>query len=378
MFNLKSNIWMAYKVFGYKISRLLNINPSLPFVITFSVTNQCQSRCKTCNLWKIYKEDPSLKNKELKLHEIEKIFKKIGKIYFFNVSGGEPYLRKDLPQIIELACKYLKPDVIHIPTNAIATNLIENQTIEILKLMKKNNWEIPLTVKPSFDGIEEQHDKLRGVKGNFKNLLRTIEELKKIKRDYPNLHVGVGTVISKFNFKDIDKISNYGLYLDVDTYISEIAEEREELLTINSGITPIFREYEQAINYFSKRTKELMKKKKGLNKITMAFRLVYYQLALKTIKKRKQVIPCYAGWTNAHITPYGDIWFCCILGNLVGNLRDSNYDLSEVWHSKKAGKVRRSIKNKVCYCPMANQFYSNILLDFKSLTKVIYCLFKSS
>ena len=100
MVRMKSLIWMSYKMAGYKLSRWFNIVPPKPFVITYSVTNSCNSRCKTCNLWKIYSDNPNLKNDELKLDEIEKIFRSFGKIYFFNLSGGEPYLRKDLHEII--------------------------------------------------------------------------------------------------------------------------------------------------------------------------------------------------------------------------------------------------------------------------------------
>ena len=56
----------------------------------------------------------------------------MGRIYVFNVSGGEPFLRDDFPEIIKLACKYLKPSVIHIPTNAIAKKKIRKNLIIIL------------------------------------------------------------------------------------------------------------------------------------------------------------------------------------------------------------------------------------------------------
>ncbi|MCJ7772594.1 MAG: radical SAM protein, partial [Desulfobacterales bacterium] len=108
------------KMIRYRLARKGLVGPGSPINITFSVTNKCQSQCKTCNIWEIYKKHPEKREEELNLNEIEKIFSSIGHIYIFNTSGGEPFLRNDFAEIIELACKYLTPGIIHIPTNAIA------------------------------------------------------------------------------------------------------------------------------------------------------------------------------------------------------------------------------------------------------------------
>jgi hypothetical protein len=115
-------------------------------------------------------------------------------------------------------------------------------------------------------------------------------------------------------------------------------------------------------------------------RITHAFRLVYYELAIRILKENRQVIPCFAGISNAHLTPYGDIWACCTLGydKPMGNLRDYGYDFQSLWSSPAAGKVRDDIRQGRCSCPMANQSYSNILLHGPSLFRVIREIFKSN
>ena len=365
------------KIIKYKLSRMGIIKTPMPLVLTYSVTNMCQSKCKTCNIWKLYKTNPELKNKELTLDEIEKIFKSIGHVYFFNISGGEPFLRRDLPEIVELACKYLTPDIIHAPTNGINPLLIEKQTKKIMNIIKKYNPKLHFTIKPSFDSIEEKHDKIRGINGNFKNVLETIKRLRLLEKDYPNLHIGIGTVISKFNLEDIGDIADYANKLNVDSYIHEIAEQRSELFTLNSPITPTAEEYKIAINKFINKTKK--KNKKLLDRITQAFRIVYYYLALKIIKEKKQVIPCYSGLSNVHINPYGQVWACSILAYQypMGDLRKHNYDFKKVWCSEEAKKVRKFIKDKKCYCPMAGVSYSNILFNIREMIKVVwYLMFK--
>ena len=99
-------IYILPKTLGYRASRYGLLKPRNPITLTYSVTAACQSKCKTCNIGLKYQQDPERKSKDLSLEEIEKIFESLGQIYFFNISGGEPFLRKDLPEIIRLACKY--------------------------------------------------------------------------------------------------------------------------------------------------------------------------------------------------------------------------------------------------------------------------------
>jgi len=364
------------KVIAFKMARAGIIKPPMPVTLTYSVTNMCQSRCKTCNLWKVYKDDPELKSKELTLDEIERIFKSIGHIYFFNISGGEPFLRKDLPEIVGLACKYLTPGVIHTPTNALAPDLIERKTVQLLDKMKENGCGmVPFTIKPSFDGVGNKHDFIRGRDGNFEKLLDTLGRLNNLKKEYSNLDVNLGTVISRFNIDDIEEISNYAERLNIDSYIHEIAEQRSELFTLTDPITPSADQYEKAVGYFTSIIRKNLKSKGTLSRYTQAFRLVYYDIVINTLKQNKQIIPCYAGITNVHINPYGGVWPCCVLGynKPMGELRSqmADYDFKKIWWSEEAKKVREYIHSGSCHCPLANQAYSNILCNFNSMITVM-------
>ena len=89
----------------YRLARQGLMGPGVPINLTFSVTNVCQSRCKTCNIWEIYRNQPEKRHEELTLEEIEKIFQSMGHIYVFNISGGEPFLRSDIKEIIAIAKK---------------------------------------------------------------------------------------------------------------------------------------------------------------------------------------------------------------------------------------------------------------------------------
>lgn len=366
------------KTLFFKIAYWNLIKPPRPVTLTFSVTNLCQSRCKTCKIWAIYGKRYRRVEEELKIEEIQRIFKSIRRIYFFNVSGGEPFLRNDLVEIITLALEYLHPKIIHIPTNALSPKRVVNQTQAILNQMKKKGCNAPLTIKPSLDGIGKLHDEIRGIKGNWEKLLETLEGLKFLEKDYHNLHIEIGTVISNFNKEYLQEIEEYVLSMGIQSYRNEIAEEREEFLNMGDPISPSPEEYTKLMIGFSEKIRSNLKNKRSLTRMTECLRLVYYELASEIIAKKIQVIPCYAGISNVHLTPYGDLWPCCVLGykKSMGNMREEGYNFWKVWHSPKAEAVRRSIKNKECACPLANQAYSNILCHTPSLLKVLRNIIK--
>jgi len=351
-----------------------------PITLTFSVTNICQSKCKTCQIWRIYPEKHQNAGNELKVHEIRKIFKSMGRIYFFNLSGGEPFLRKDLPEIVEAAVDYLKPSIIHAPTNALAPDKIVEHTRTILEMLAGRGLETPFTVKPSLDGVGKLHDEIRGVEGNWEKLLETVRRLQALEKDFPNFHVEIGTVVSRFNKDYLDEIEDYVHSMGIQSYRNEIAEQREEFLNIGDPITPTGEEYAKLMRGFAEKIRANLKNKKSLARITESLRLVYYEIAVRIVTENRQVIPCYAGITNVHLTPYGDLWPCCVLGYArpMGNLRDSDYHFWKVWRSSQAGEVRRSIKNRECACPLANQAYSNIICHTPSLILAIRNIVKES
>lgn len=363
---------------GYIASRYGLFKPGNPITLTYSITAACQSKCKTCNIGLKYQEDPTRKKRDLQLDEIEKVFKSLGNIYFFNISGGEPFLRKDLPEIIRLACQHLKPRIIHIPTNAIASSSIRDMTIKCLEIINRYDPKLPFTVKPSIDGVGEVHDEIRGVKGNFKQLEKTISYLKRVEDQYPNFHLELGTVISNFNIDCLSDIEDYVHAQGVQSYRNEIAEQRAEFFNLQDPITPDAETYERLIREFVVKIRENIGKKRELAKVTESLRLVYYDLVVRILREQRQVIPCYAGISNVHINYDGEVWPCCVLGysHPMGVLRENDYDFKKIWHSDRANEVRKYIKDGNCACPLANQSYSNILCSPRYLLKAVKNILK--
>jgi MoaA/NifB/PqqE/SkfB family radical SAM enzyme len=286
----------------------------------------------------------------------------IGEAYWFTLSGGEPFLRNDIVEICRSVHDNCKPGIINIPTNGILYDVIPQKVKDILEVCPDSQ----IVVNVSMDGIEEQHNEIRGVKGNFERAMKTYKALRSLDND--NFELGIHSVISVFNVHELPLIYEKLRELNPDSYITEIAEERVELNTIGTNITPSLEDYTKTIDNLS----EIVKGEKWTHtsKLTQSFRLEYYKLVKRALKEKRQVIPCFAGFASAQIAPDGDVWTCCIRAEPLGNLRDVDYDFRKVWFSEKANKLRASIRAEECYCPLANASYTNMLCNFRTIVKV--------
>ncbi|MFH1861633.1 MAG: radical SAM protein, partial [bacterium] len=281
--------------------------------------------------------------------------------------------RSDLVQIVETALKYLHPAIVHIPTNALAPGIIESGSREILQMIRNRQEQVIFSVKPSIDGVGAAHDRIRGVPGNFAKLEETINRLKLVESDYPEFNLELGTVISKYNVDVLDEIENYVHNLGVQSYRNEIAEERAEFFNRGDGITPNPEIYERMLKRFSQEILRHLDQKKSSTQLIEALRLTYYDLAVRILKEKRQVLPCFGGISNLHLNFDGELWPCCVLAYdyPLANLRESGYDVQAAMQSDQAKKVLAFVKNRGCYCPLANQWYSNILLHPPTILRVI-------
>lgn len=350
-------IQLIPRIPAYKMFRQFGFPRLYPLNLTISVTYGCNSRCRTCNIYKN-------KVPEFTLEEFEKTFRSIGTSpYWMTMSGGEPFLRGDIVDICKSAYDNCHPSIINIPTNGILSDRIPERVKQIAQYAS----DADIIINVSIDEIGERHDEIRNVRGNFNKAVETFRRLKQL--GYPNVTVGIHTVISKYNVNNMDRIYEELQGLNPDSYITEIAEERVELGTVGQGITPSLEDYSRAIDMVSKRITE--REYHGISAITQGFRAEYYELVKKTLKEKRQIIPCYAGIISAQIAPDGEVWACCIKAESMGNLRQADYDFKRVWFSDEAQRIREPIRAGRCFCPLANASYTNMLVSFSTMARVL-------
>jgi MoaA/NifB/PqqE/SkfB family radical SAM enzyme len=275
-------------------------------------------------------------------------------------------LRPDLPDIVDAIIEESSPRIINIPTSG----TIHAHLCKFLPRILNKTKGSQLTLNFSLDEIGERHDRIRRTPKNWEKTLESLRFAKSLQADAPHLTIGIHTVISIYNIDRLRDIYDELQNLAPDSYITEIAEERAELMTLGTGITPPPDKYAEVIDFIVARLR--CKQHRGFASIIHQFRLEYYDMVKRTLREKRQVIPCYAGSASCHIAADGSVWGCCVRAESLGNLRETNYDIARIWRNQAARKFRRSVKHKECYCPLANAGYTNMIMDSFTMSRVCW------
>ncbi|KPK99061.1 MAG: hypothetical protein AMJ95_01205 [Omnitrophica WOR_2 bacterium SM23_72] len=345
--------------FNY-LGRFLNFPFVLPISIAFAVTYRCNSRCKTCNIWKY----PS--NEEMNLNEINRLFRSLGNSFsWITLSGGEPFLRDDLTEICRIIYSNCHPYFINIATNG----SLPDRVITCVKKILKDCPKTKLTINLSIDGIGENHDNTRGLPGNFDSFKKTYHGLKSLKTN--RLRLGLYTILSDYNISGWEGIFAFGKELSPDSHFFEIAQIRDEFK--NQGLNQFMSSKGQGIEFFKKLYSFKNTDKNGVGEYLIhALRISYYSVVSKTIFLNRQIIPCFAAFATCYILPDGKVWACSNRERIMDDLREYKLDFRKLWRSKDSQRIREYIKKEKCFCLQANANYLNLLHSPTYLTKLIY------
>lgn len=153
-----------YLTFPRSLVRARLRRTDLPRLLTYIVTFTCNARCVMCDSW----QKPS--DSDLTLPEIESIFSQLPQLDAVRLSGGEPFVRKDLAQIVGLVHTRLRPLVLHITSNGFLTD-------RIVRLCEERDRSLPLQLLISIDGVGDKHDRVRGIAHAYDRALATVREL---------------------------------------------------------------------------------------------------------------------------------------------------------------------------------------------------------
>ena len=354
------------QVLRYDFIYYLGVGKPLPDNITISITRACQSACLTCDCGFDTRKGLIKVNEELSLNEWLKIIGNIDwKLAFLTISGGEPSMSRNLEPVALAFAEQTAPYFVTIPTNALTPPLVLEK---VERILQKSPESVSWHVNVSVDGIGAVHDRVRGVRGNFEKCLKTINDLLMLRSRYPNLRVGVHTVVSTYTVDQIGDTVDFFKAMPLDNHISEIAEERFELGTMGRSITP-YDQYSRIVPFLKE---ALGSREQG--KLRRSLRRAYYDLVEKwTTQPSKQHLPCMAGVASCHITEKGLLTSCCTRWTnrgLMGNLREADYDIRKLWFTPQANKIRQSIKRQECACPLASAAYSSLLMQPRSLLRI--------
>ena len=280
------------------------------------VTYRCNARCYMCNTWK----NPSRKHEEFVPDLLNKIPHGLN---FTNITGGEPFLRDDLDEIIQIAINRTKRLVIS--TNGYFTK-------KIVRLAE--NYGNRIGFRISIEGLPAANDELRGIKDGFDHALRSLVTL----YDMGIKDIGFGITVSDRNARDMIELWRLSKAM------------RIEFATATTHNSYYFHKHdnryedpEMVAREFEKIAVELLKTNKPKN----WFRAYFNMGLANKVRGGKRPLPCEVGTDVFFLDPYGNIMPCNGSDEpmIMGNLKNQTFD--EIWNSQKADEIRNQVRN----CP---------------------------
>jgi len=340
---------------------------SSPIYLVLFITDRCNARCKHCLLADgVHRPD---KRAELTIDEIAQLSKNMDPLLFLLPTGGEPFMRPDLGQIVTLFYKNNRVRNVGIPTNGFFTERIVDTVTHILETCPG----IDLGIDVSLDGIKERHDEIRGVPGLFDKAVATYKELRKIEKLYKNFNVNIETTVSSYN--DNYLLENYNYF------VNELkAHTIFTLLTRDKPRDPATKFFNiERYEAYAGKMEESIKERILTGYDTFPFadvinakRIVRHKMIAKVVRENTYQIPCYAGVLGAAIFSNGDVYPCELRTDLkLGNLRDYNFDFKAIWKTEKAQEARRLIRDEKCFCTYECFLTLNILFNPFMLPRVL-------
>lgn len=278
--------------------------------LTVISTFRCNSKCQMCYIW----QNPTDPKEEVSLDTLAKL---PGGFDNLNVSGGEPTLRKDLAELIEIV--HPKARITEISSNG----LHPERLVPIIKKFPG------IKVRFSLEGNQATSDSIRGEKDGYATKVRGLRML----REAGGTDLGFATVIQDENVEQL-----------VDLYEFASAEKYE---FATSALHNAWQFYKND-NYFYDRIR-VARRLEGLivamlrsGKPKNWFR-AYLNLGLiEKVLGHDRLIPCSAGRDFAFIDPWSDVWACNVRSDLpMGNLARQSWD--EIMNGSVACATRRKV-----------------------------------
>ena len=271
---------------------------------TIAITYKCNSRCRMCNIWQI--EDPE----DLPLAYFYNLSRHLK---YINLTGGEPFLRPDLPEIITIIKQVSPKAKIIISSNGLATDLIVRQVEQILSIDKNIGLRI------SLDGIGAVHDEVRGLDGFYGQVLRTVESLKKL--GVKNL--GFSFTIMDINADQMKAVYDLSKKMNLELALALVQNSEVYFRKTDNEIAKIDL-VADSLNYII--TQELKS-----FKIKRWFRAYYDYGLLYYAKFKERLLKSGAGFDSFFIDPQGDIYPSNLIKLSFGNLGEA--PLNKIWNS---------------------------------------------
>jgi MoaA/NifB/PqqE/SkfB family radical SAM enzyme len=330
--------------------------PFAPILLNILVTSVCDMRCTHC-FFTDELDDRPRKKLQMKTHEIQRVSETLGgNLGVLILAGGEPFTRKDLPEIVRAFYENNRLESVYLMSNGQIQKRIMPDVTRILEECPNLN----VTVALGLDGLKEQHEKIRQKPGSWDIAIDTARQLQAIKREYGRLDVQTCTCFMNSNQDTIfewydflkyelkpDKVNfNYIRPPSADPQELDIDHARyarlAQMIDDDSRHAAIKNTYGGDAGYFK-----------------AAIDIYMHGLIAKAQEEQQAQMKCYAGTAGGVIYDEGTVSSCENL-EAVGNLRDYDWNFQKLWLSD-AMRERRKKAADGCFCTHeSNSYYPSL------------------
>jgi len=312
------------------------------------VTSRCNSLCRTCFYF-----DKLNSLDDLSTSQIERISATAPPFRKLWLSGGEPFLREDLAEIVALFVGRCGVRNINLPTNGLLPEKIFRTMDRMLELCP----DVSIDLNFSLDGLANTHDAIRGVPNNFVRTLATIAEAERRYAGIRRLRRNVLTVITRENYNEIVALGLHlmeqtridGQYFEVvrgaapDPSLKQLT--KAGVADLHRRLMPVHRHY--AAKLFAHLPAGVRHFATMYYLGNLRFHFDLHEQCLES--PSKWPMPCTAGETSIVIDHNGRFRACEMRG-IVGNLADFDYDVRRALASEAMRAEVRAIPEANCWC----------------------------
>ncbi len=255
--------------------------------VFFEVTHRCICNCEHCYVVKDFDDELSI----VEIADMMQQFQKEGVLNLI-ITGGDPFCRNDLPQILELAHKE------RFFTDILTTGILIDQP-EVNLLRELKIWSVQISI---LGANPDTHDTIMRHPGAYKRMIKAVKLF-----CAAGIRVNLSSTIIKQNCKELTAMEEIANNLGVPFYANIIITPR-----LDGDLSP---------QQFALKEKELS---------YIDHRWIIGELVPGEKKNSQTSLTCNAGKTVAGISPNGDIFPCTIFRQKVGNIRYNT--LKDIWH----------------------------------------------
>ncbi|MBF0166122.1 MAG: radical SAM protein [Alphaproteobacteria bacterium] len=334
-----------------------------PWYVVLYVTSHCNQRCNMCFNWKNL--NTLKRSEEWSLDEIRLLAEQLPDLYQLTLTGGEPTLRQDLGEIIEIFFNVAGVSRITVATNGSYPDRVD----KLIRQVTSSCPGLTLSINLSIDGIGQTHDQIRGMPGSFDRLVETWHIAKQHSRKSHQVNVATASVLTAGNLAQMKDLLNWvAANMDIGSHGVMLA--RGDVAT-QTGAAASEDDFIDILQYHSALAR-------SAGRLNQALADEYFRCRVKTIKSRKMANPCRSGDKLIIIDEKANVHPCEILNVLAaagktggsdlgdfcfGNLRASDFNLGSLLESPRAKEIRRFIQEERCWCTFECAQINNLVLD---------------